>query len=278
MATTKYPGLVRCYLDYHRHRLHNEQTGTIDLSDVTFLHPSTLLPLKYYSKNTKPAPKIIPPNDSNVANYLNLAMGQRSWSTGCPCVEITKKSEKVEKDLNNFFDRHFEHGKKCGGQNAFKTLIGELVDNVQQHSNFSKAYVVGQIYKKKGFTELCILDNGKSIPGSFKEHKKPFKNDVGAIIQAINGVSTKIEEERGTGLGYVSNLITKGLCGEAFISSGKGFVYLGKNKRFFLFNDSRIYYKGTIVALRMPYVAKKVNINDFINTRPNVAKLLSAGT
>ena len=157
-------------------------------------------------------------------------------------------------------------------------LIGELVDNVQEHSEFSKAYVEGQIYKKKGFTELCILDNGKSIPGSFREHNKSFKNDSDAIIQAISGVTTKMEDERGTGLGFVSNLITNGLCGEAFISSGEGFVYLGKDGKALVFNDARIRYRGTIVALRMPYVSKKVDIYDFINTRPNVARLLSTGT
>ncbi|MCX6771797.1 MAG: hypothetical protein NTX79_07110 [Candidatus Micrarchaeota archaeon] len=278
MASENYPELVQCYLDYHRLRTHNEQRGVIDLSGITFLYPSTLLPLRYYTHNTQPTPKLIQPNDPNVANYMELAKGSRAWTTGCPYVEITQKSKEVEKDLNNFFGKHFEHGEKCGGQNAFKTLIGELVDNVLEHSEFSKAYVEGQIYKKKGFTELCILDNGKSIPGSFKEHGKPFKNDVDAIIQAISGVTTKAGDERGTGLGFVSNLITKGLCGEAFISSGDGFVYLGKNGKDLVFNDPRIRYKGTIAALRMPYVAKKVDINDFINTRPNTARLLSAGT
>ena len=93
-----------------------------------------------------------------------------------------------------------------------------------------------------------------------------------------SGVTTKTGDERGTGLGFVSNLITKGLCGEAFISSGDCFVYLGKNDNDLIFNDPRIHYKGTIVSLRMPYVAKKVDINDFINTRPNAARLLSTGT
>ncbi len=278
MTPDVYPELVQSYLGYHRFRIQNEQSGVIDLSEVRFLYPATLLPLRYYLQNTKPVPKSVEPTDPNVANYIELAKGAHSWSTGCPYVEITQKSKEVEKDLNNFFDKHFEHGEKCGSEKAFKMLIGELVDNVQEHSEFSKAYVEGQIYKKKGFTELCILDNGKSIPGSFKEHGKPFKNDVDAIVQAIRGVTTKPGDERGTGLGFVSNLITKGLCGEAFISSGDGFIYLGKDGKGLIFNDSRIHYKGTIVALRMPYIAKKVDVYDFINTRPNVDKILSSGT
>ena len=277
MAADDYPELVNCYFRYHRYRLQQEKNGAIDLSDVDFLYPSTLLPLRYLLQNAQPTPKTIAPTDHGVASYIELTRGQRAWSTGCPYVEITQHTAQVEKTLNDFFTTHFENGEKCGGQNAFKTLIGELVDNVKEHSGFSKAYVEGQIYKKKGFTELCILDNGKSIPGSFKEHGKPFDNDANAIVQAIKGVTTKENDERGTGLGFVSNLITAGLCGEAFISSGSGFIYLRRENEGLIFNDPRIYHQGTIVGLRMPYIAKKVDITEFINTRPDMGKLLNVG-
>jgi hypothetical protein len=208
---------------------------------------------------------------------MELAGGANTWTTGCPYVEITHKDKVVEKNLNDFIVKHFENGEPCGGQNAFKLLIGELVDNVAEHSQFSKAYVEGQIYQKKGFTELCILDDGISIPGAFKANGKPSENDADAIIQAIRGVSTKPDGERGTGLGFVSNLITAGLCGEAVISSGKGFLYMGKDHDGLIFNDPRIFHQGTIIGLRMPYTAKKVEVSDFINKRPDVDKLLKHG-
>lgn len=277
MAADDYPELVQSYLRYHLFRQESIEKGTIDLSNAQFLYPSTILPLRYLKENGSPKPKIIAPKNRSVASYLELVDGSKPWSTGCPYVEITQKNKEVEKNLNDFFIKHFENGEKCGGENAFKLLIGELIDNVKEHSEFSKAFVEGQIYKHKGFTELCILDDGKSIPGIFREHHKAAKNDSDAILQAIGGVSTKPDSQRGTGLGFVSNLIIKGLCGEAFISSGEGFVYLAKGHPGLIFNDSRIFHQGTIIGLRMPYAAKKVDVNDYINTRPNIEKLIKDG-
>ena len=42
-------------------------------------------------------------------------------------------------------------------------------------------------------SDYCFMDNGISIPGSFKKSNIPFKNDCDAIIQAVNGMSTKKE-------------------------------------------------------------------------------------
>ncbi len=277
MAPAPYPEIVSSYLQYHRYRLGCQKKGDLDLSAARFFYPSTLLPLRYLVQSSNPRPNIIPPGDSRAASYLELVDSSKSWATGCPYVEITQHDKAVEENLNDFFVKHFENGENCGGQNAFKLLIGELVDNVEQHSESSKAFVEGQIYRKKGFTELCILDNGISIPGAFKEHRKAYANDADAIIQAIRGVSTKPDGQRGTGLGFVSNLITQGLCGEAFISSGNGFIYLAEGHPGLIFNDERIFHRGTIIGLRMPYAAKKVDVGAYINTRPNIEKLLKNG-
>ena len=97
------------------------------------------------------------------------------------------------------------------------------------------------------------MDNGISIPGSFKKSNIPFKNDCDAIIQAVNGMSTKDEGAyigRGTGLNTVVNIVTQGARGIVLIASGNGVVEITRNR----VTPRKIpddYIKGTLVSLRM---------------------------
>lgn len=107
------------------------------------------------------------------------------------------------------------------------------------------------------------MDNGKSIPGSFKEYDFNFKNDCEAIIKAVNGLSTKHGEEfigRGTGLNTVINIVTRGANGNVIIASGTGVVEITK----FKIHAKHIpvnYIGGTLVGLRLNS-NKSVNVYD----------------
>gem|GEM_PF-6842937 len=62
-----YPQLVENYRTYCRYRKMAEQTGKLDLSHISFLYPTTLLPLLILMQKID-AKYITPPRDRDIAN------------------------------------------------------------------------------------------------------------------------------------------------------------------------------------------------------------------
>jgi hypothetical protein len=70
--------------------------------------------------------------------------------------------------------------------------------------------------KNKSWGEICFIDDGITIPGSFRTHKIKFSQEYEAIFKAINGISTK-SKERGYGLNTCIRIFTNGIAGEILI-------------------------------------------------------------
>ncbi|WP_458406357.1 hypothetical protein [Methanobrevibacter sp.] len=115
--------------------------------------------------------------------------------------------------------------------NTLKFIFNELIANIYDHSEFENAYVMGKI--NEDFYEFSFLDDGITIPTSLKKLNYPIKNDCDAIIQAVNGLSSKNELgyiERGTGLNNTTNIVTSSSDGEVLIVSGCGLIHITKDK------------------------------------------------
>ena len=94
---------------------------------------------------------------------------------------------------------------------VLKFIFHELIGNIYDHSEFNNAYIIGKSYFE--YSEFSFIDDGISIPISLKNNGYAFKNDSQAIMNAINGLSTKNEHgyiERGTGLNNTTNIVTWG--------------------------------------------------------------------
>ena len=132
-------------------------------------------------------------------------------------------------------------------------IFHEVLTNVYDHSKFDKGFVIAQHYPKIKSADYAFMDNGVSIPGSFVNSNFSFKNDCDAIIQAINGKSTKEGEDyvgRGTGLNSIVTLVVEGNNGSFLIASRKGVIEIEKNR----INSREIpedYIKGTLINFRL---------------------------
>ena len=138
-------------------------------------------------------------------------------------------------------------------EQSLKYIFHEIITNVYDHSIFDKGFVIGQYWSKLNATDYCFMDNGISILGSFKQAEISFNNDCDAIIQAINGMSTKNQDEfigRGTGLNSVVNIVTQGAGGIVLIASRNGVVELTKNN-VVARKIPDDYINGTLVSLRV---------------------------
>lgn len=222
----------------------------IDLSDTTFLRPTTILPLHIFQKKNKF--NINYSHDEDFNTYYQTVTGQKqsgkkykdSYLKITPLPEKSKM-EKAFKDiytiLGNFKDL-------TNNQNAFNYFIEELVLNIYDHSNFDNGYFFLQKYQND--TEIVILDDGISIPGSFG--KMTEVSDVNLLKEALNGKSSKKSDQRGRGLGTSFNMITKGFKGSILLVSRYAAIEnTQKTKNIYKLSDSNI-FQGTIISIRIP--------------------------
>src|SRR3989344_8092158 len=143
--------------------------------------------------------------------------------------------------------------------NVLFYLIGELTDNISQHSHCLSGVLVLSFDKKSGVGEIVVVDDGVSIPGAFEKRKIGFKDDLDSVDMAISGKSTKKEKGRGFGLSSSRRLVEEGLKGDFMVVSGKG-VYRIKGKSSLLSKP----FCGTLVYVRFEDSAKGLNIYEYL--------------
>ena len=254
------PMLVDEYVRCGNYVGNYQKNGKIDLSSLGFVNLTTLVPL--CSLITSNAKNYIPPNNNDVSMYVDTIIGGTGSSTYSPLVDLPKDKTKREEALQKVYRLQQNDPFFFGGEDAFKYVVHEMTDNIYEHSNFSRATIASQKYKSAGYVDLCIHDNGITIPASLgnKGHKfEPHK----AIAEAINGLSAK-DDSRGFGLRTSVRLCLEGLHGEILVVSGAGAVHFeGTTKTLYNLTGSHV-LKGTLVSLRVPLVTSKIDIYDYV--------------
>ena len=137
-----------------------------------------------------------------------------------------------------------------------------MFDNIWDHSKTKYGWFLSQYYKTKGYADICFLDNGITIKGSYDDKDIKTSNDAKAIMLALSGKSTK-KGDRGFGLWTTEKLVTESsLNGEFLVLSGKSGYYRNRNKRI-LFNLN-CYWQGTIILLRINKTKEKIDYTQYI--------------
>lgn len=267
------PELWPEYMEFCRLRKEASVSNLSDLRDIDWIYPTTLLPLGSFLIASRKEYRA--PQDQNVADYISIMLrtepgradGRRSY---VPLVWLPSMSIDGDKVLGSIYKLH-DHGKLYGGENAFKYLIGELVDNVYQHSGFSNAFVMAQRYDKKGFVEVAIIDDGITIGGSLRKAGFRTEDDVEAIARVLKeGISAKGADTRGYGLRSNASIFTAGLKGEMLIVSGGGATEIGPSEpgRGVRQNNYRLEedfcsLNGTLVSVRIPFPSEEIDLYDY---------------
>lgn len=129
-------------------------------------------------------------------------------------------SEKVTSKLRDLLKKQFPD-MPSSGLTAIEQPITEIIDNVDQHSNYEHGAFLMQYYPKKEFLDFCIVDNGRSIPGNYDYHGVKYEGEEEAVRMALRGISTKEDfgHNRGFGLKTTANLVCDGLNGRIVLSS-----------------------------------------------------------
>ncbi len=250
------------YLEYCNLKRIAITTNILDLSNISWFFPTLLLPLGIFIKENNKI-DIILPSDINVSKYVNIIMKDKLnsiKSSYIPIVEIHPNRPLIEKKLESLINYQKIHK---GSQNAFSYFIGELIDNIYEHSKFSSAYIMAQKYKHRNFTEIGIIDNGISIPGSYESKGYNF-NDIEALEQALKGLSTKDYYERGYGLRTSLDILIKGFEAECLIISRGGGLILNKNNSSYIKLEENHIFKGTLISTRLYNINREVNVYEYV--------------
>lgn len=143
--------------------------------------------------------------------------------------------------------------------NGIKYIIGEMVDNITEHSESERGYIFAQSYPQKGYIDLCIADEGITLFGSFNKAGIEIINDVEAMQAANKGVSSKNlpeAENRGYGIYTSKKMLIKGLNGQYMMMSGSALYLYGSTTERIIELPGGLRWNGTVIALRLPYQNK----------------------
>lgn len=138
-------------------------------------------------------------------------------------------------------------------------LLGELIDNMNEHSQGKHGYIFSQYLKREGCIDLVLADDGITIFGSYIKAQKYLDeiggSEVKALTLANEGRSTKNlpnAENRGYGISSSKRMLVDGLHGSFFMLSGGAFHRHDSNGSVYVKLPPNINWSGTIILMRIP--------------------------
>jgi hypothetical protein len=156
-------------------------------------------------------------------------------------------------EKNIIVDREFIEKIK---HDTFALFLGEMIDNIKEHSQAENLYIFGQYWKKTNECEICLIDDGRGIFKSLQDSGRNVENPLDALQKVIKDqLSAKDEfgdSKRGTGILNTKKAITsQELQGEIFImSENAGFISNSDGSENFL-SFTNCNWNGTIIMLRL---------------------------
>lgn len=197
--------------------------------------------------------------DQSLTLDINGIYGNKTYTPICkfnPNIEAhSDKAQRIIKEtLRNQIGLHI---------NLYTTVsyfMGELVDNISEHSDSESAFIHSQYVPQEGMIYLFIADKGKSIYTSFATDERYSglltQDESSAINLALEGKSTKNRpdtENRGYGISTTRKIVVEVLGGAFYILSGGVFYGYERDE------DSQIadlpndlQWDGTAILLKIP--------------------------
>ena len=247
-----------------------------DLKDASFFHPFYLAPLAIYKQSCdNPISCINKPGW--IAGYLSLVRFEnpllitedmdlkaeldpyisRSYIPVCKFELCKSNIDSLQTVLQKVICRQSRADYRIVTPLSY--LLGELVDNMNEHSKGKYGYIFAQYLKKEGCIDLVVADDGMTIFSSYIRSGKYLDeingDEAKALKLATEGKSTKNlpgAENRGYGLSSSKDMLVNGLHGSFFILSGGAFHRHDAKGSVSVKLPETINWNGTIILMRIP--------------------------
>ncbi len=153
--------------------------------------------------------------------------------------------------------------------NTFGFLLGEMLDNIEEHSMARNVYLFAQYWPKTNSCEVCILDDGQGVFESLKKAGRNVKDSEDALRKILEtGLSAKTDFgdiKRATGIKNTRTaLVNKEINGEFLIMSGDSIFLDSANQKERFFKLTKYFWNGTIIVLRLNRPVSQFNLYDYV--------------
>lgn len=250
----------------------NSEDFIIDLSNCQFTSSVFLLSLLLYVRssekkfqfqnpstylNTIRFPKGLKPDTMRSSEFIAELEGY-SKKSYIPLIDFPTQSSSDAKEgilsaVESLIMRQISLSTNIA--EGLKYLIGETIDNITEHSDSERGYIVAQNYPSKKYLDICISDNGVSLLGSYK---RLSDNEISSDLEAIQAANRRISsknrpdaENRGYGIYTSKNMTVNGLKGQYMMCSGNAFYFKTSEHEEFYTIPDKLKWNGTIVAFRI---------------------------
>ena len=261
-----HPAILESYLTFCRVRRRYRRVGKLEL-DADFVFPATLLPLAVLVGKTGASLTSSSPAVQGYVNWIMSADDPSPGRTYVPIVRLPKNPEAYRNVLERLKDLSESTELFSVNRDAYHYLLSELIDNIYEHAQADRAYVMAQCYPKKGLIEASFMDDGMTIPKALATGAgRAYRTDQAhaAIHDALKGVSSKGGGGRGFGL-QSSVRIVNALGGEVLVVSGRGAAVAEKQGRVRLFSLSPgDALEGSLVGFRVQDTTKRINLLELV--------------
>ena len=237
----------------------------IELSNVSFVTPLSILPLAVYANNNNMTINCTEDPYRDACSYLNTICFQQGVTEfqkeDKRYLPITRLSTAEGcKLLGEYEDRMLS---QTGIEKVvLKHLTSELVNNVREHALVNQYWLLAQTYKTTHLiVEIVLADCGIGYKDSYKDTRFEVEDDASAIINALEGRSSKTElSGRGFGIPSIVRIFAGALSGKLIIMSGESMIYYKDGKRKELQLES--YWQGALVGIN--FTPKPIDIYKYI--------------
>ena len=204
--------------------------------------------------NTKSFLDIINSLDGSIKKYIE------KMNLPFPLSIHIDKDKKMDEEINKLL-ANIKNKIPKTFESSIPYILSELTDNIEQHSNFTEAFLFLKHDSK--WLEVVIFDNGLTIPFVFEKNNINYSKDSEAIKMALEGKTTKREDiSRGYGLRTSRNIV-KALNGEMQIISRNGMlIILDSMIQTIDFEKGKL--KGTLIYLKLKTPEKDLNIYPYL--------------
>jgi len=139
------------------------------------------------------------------------------------------------------------------GFSGIKTCIGEIFNNIRDHSGENIGCAFAQYYPKDKEIQIAISDFGVGIPFQIKKRYK-CQNDAQALSIAIKeGTTTQsYPGNRGAGLDHLIKIIVENNQGSIYIYSDHGILSCYFEQGLSIKSElSKGFYPGTLILIKL---------------------------
>jgi len=239
------------------------QDASLELSNVRWVYPISLLPIVVYA-NRKKLAITCSEKSGDVCGYLDSVC----FPTGTTELRNVSKNylpitQISCNDTNHLLSNYEERIlSKLDAQSrqpfltSLKYLTSELEANVREHSGVDNYWIFSQYWSKTKTCEIALCDIGIGYKASYEGTEYEVENHADAILNAFGGKSSKSSDERGTGLPSIAKLFVEGYGGIMVVMSGNAVLHKYGNQ-----NDAYTFdgdWQGCFVGLRFP--VKELNM------------------